>query len=187
MAMETGPLAQVLISYLQQDPDIQPLVRTVLHTLNAPLDALFSTLGRTAARGIEAAAIAQKMERWLARLRKRIDSGDTMLTEDCTLPDSARGVGFVTAPRGGLSHWMVIEKKKIVNYQMIVPSTWNFGPRCARGIPSAVEEALVGTPVADPKRPVEILRTVHSFDPCLACAIHVIDGRSNETRVFRAL
>jgi len=186
-AMETGPLAQVLVGYLQQDPDFQSLVQTVLQTLNVPVNALFSTLGRTAARGIQTVVIAKKMELWLAQLKERIGSGDTKLVEDWTMPASAKGVGFVTAPRGGLSHWMVIQDKKIANYQMIVPSTWNFGPRCDRGIPSAVEEALIGTPVADPKRPVEILRTVHSFDPCLACAIHVIDGHSNETRVFKAL
>ncbi|MDR2726905.1 MAG: nickel-dependent hydrogenase large subunit [Deltaproteobacteria bacterium] len=187
LAMETGPLAQVLISYLQQDPDIQPLVRTVLHELSMPLDALFSTLGRTAARGIETLAIARKMERWLATLRDRISSGDTRLAADWTMPASAKGAGFLTAPRGGLSHWLVIEDKKIANYQLVVPPTWNLGPRCAKGIPSAVEEALQGTPVADPERPVEILRTVHSFDPCLACAVHVIDGHSDKTRVFKVL
>ena len=96
-------------------------------------------------------------------------------------------MGFVSAPRGGLSHWIVIEKGKVANFQLVVPSTWNLGPRCANGLRSAVEEALVGTPVADPKRPVEILRTVHSFDPCIACGVHVIDGQSNETHVYRVL
>ena len=87
----------------------------------------------------------------------------------------------------GLSHWLVIENKKVANFQLVVPSTWNLGPRCSKGIPSAVEEALVNTPIADPKRPVEILRTVHSFDPCIACAVHVIDGRTNEVSKFQIL
>ncbi len=84
-------------------------------------------------------------------------------------------------------HWLVIEKEKMANFQLVVPSTWNLSPRCANGLRSAVEEALVGTPVADPKRPVEILRTVHSFDPCIACGVHVIDGQTNETHMFRVL
>ena len=187
LSVETGPLAQVLVSYLHQDQDIHPLVQTVLSALNVPASALFSTLGRTAARGIHAAAVGTKMVRWLEELKTRVRSGDTKLAEAWDMPQSAEGVGFLNAPRGGLSHWLVIEDKKIANYQMVVPSTWNLGPRCAQGLMSAVEEALVGTPVADPERPVEILRTVHSYDPCLACAVHVIDGRTNEVHKFRAL
>lgn len=103
------------------------------------------------------------------------------------MPADAKGVGFVDAPRGGLSHWMRIEGGKIGNFQLVVPSTWNLGPRDDKGVLGAVEEALIGTPVADPKRPVEILRTVHSFDPCMACAVHVIDGETNEVHKFRVL
>ena len=103
------------------------------------------------------------------------------------MPADGQGAGFVSAPRGGLSHWLRIEDGKIGNFQLVVPSTWNLGPRCANNKRSAVEEALVGTPIADPKRPVEILRTVHSFDPCIACGVHVIDGRTNEAYDFRVL
>ena len=102
-------------------------------------------------------------------------------------PKKAEGVGFVNAPRGGLSHWIRIEDGKIANFQLVVPTTWNMSPRCAADKIGPLEEALTGMPIVDAKRPVEILRTVHSFDPCIACAVHVIDPESNETRVFKVL
>jgi [NiFe] hydrogenase large subunit len=101
------------------------------------------------------------------------------------MPAEAEGVGLVDAPRGALSHWIKIKDKKIDNFQLVVPSTWNLGPRCAAGAVSPVEEALIGTPIADPKRPVEILRTVHAFDPCIACGVHVIEPETNEVLKFR--
>ena len=186
-AMETGPLAQVLMAYLHKQPEFVPVVDNVLKTLGLQPANLFSTLGRTAARGIETAVIAEKIQHWLDALKENIRKGDTKLVENCEVPASGQGVGFVSAPRGGLSHWLVIENHKVANFQRVVPSTWNLGPRCAKGIPSAVEEALLGTPVADPARPVEILRTVHSFDPCIACGVHVIDGRTNQVHQFRIL
>ena len=186
-AVETGPLAQILVAYLSGNGDVKPVVDTVLQTLNlTPVD-LFSTLGRTAARGIETAVIAKKTGELLEAYKANVASGDKKIVENCEVPDKGEGVGFVNAPRGGLSHWLVIENKKVANFQLVVPSTWNLGPRCANGIPSAVEEALMDTPIADPKRPVEILRTVHSFDPCIACAVHVIDGRTNEVSKFTIL
>lgn len=186
-AVETGPLAQVLVAYAQQHSDVVPLVDSVLNSLGITPADMFSTLGRTAARGVEAALAARQTGVWLESFKENVKSGDQKIVEDCEVPEKGEGVGFVTAPRGGLSHWLVIEKKKVANFQLVVPSTWNLGPRCAQGIPSAVEEALLGTPVADPKRPVEILRTVHSFDPCIACGVHVIDGRTNEVHQFRIL
>ena len=186
-AVETGPLAQVLVAYAQQHSDVVPLVDSVLNSLGITPADMFSTLGRTAARGVEAALAAKQTGVWLESFKENVKSGDQKIVEDCEAPEKGEGVGFVTAPRGGLSHWLVIEKKKVANFQLVVPSTWNLGPRCAQGIPSAVEEALLGTPVADPKRPVEILRTVHSFDPCIACGVHVIDGRTNEVHQFRIL
>ena len=185
--VETGPLAQVLVAYSQGHPAVKPVVDQVLSTLGAGPEALFSTLGRTAARGIETLAIAHQTGVWLEELKDNLASGDNKIVENCEVPKSGRGVGFVNAPRGGLSHWIVIEDGKIANFQLVVPSTWNLGPRDAQGQRSAVEEALIGTPVADPKRPVEILRTVHSFDPCIACGVHVIDGRTNEGYDFRVL
>ncbi|MBU4503862.1 MAG: nickel-dependent hydrogenase large subunit, partial [Proteobacteria bacterium] len=101
------------------------------------------------------------------------------------MPDKAVGCGLNDVARGSLGHWIKIENKKIKNYQYVVPSTWNLGPRCAKGKLGPVEEALIGTPVADPKRPLEVLRTVHSFDPCIACAVHIIDPDSNEVYKIR--
>ncbi len=186
-AVETGPLAQVLVAYLSGNGDVKPVVDAVLQTLSLTPADLFSTLGRTAARGIETAVIAKKTGELLEAYKANVASGDKKIVENCEVPDKGEGVGFVNAPRGGLSHWLVIENKKVANFQLVVPSTWNLGPRCANGIPSAVEEALMDTPIADPKRPVEILRTVHSFDPCIACAVHVIDGRTNEVSKFTIL
>ena len=185
-SMETGPLAQMLVAYGQNHKVIKPIVDHVLKTLGVGPEALFSTLGRTAARGIQTLAIAQQTGVWLDEYEKNI-AKDKQIVENYEVPADAKGVGFVDAPRGGLSHWMRIEGGKIGNFQLVVPSTWNLGPRDDKGVLGAVEEALIGTPVADPKRPVEILRTVHSFDPCMACAVHVIDGETNEVHKFRVL
>jgi [NiFe] hydrogenase large subunit len=103
------------------------------------------------------------------------------------MPMQAAGVGLNEAPRGALGHWIVIDGQKIGNYQMVVPSTWNLGPRCAADKPGPVEAALIGTPVADPERPVEVLRLVHSFDPCIACAVHVIDTKNDKVYKVRAV
>ncbi len=185
-AMEVGPLAQVLVSYAQGHSEVTSAVDTVLKHLNVGAEALYSTLGRTAARGVQALVTTKQADAWLDAFKGNIGR-DNKIAENCDVPDDGEGVGFVGAPRGGLSHWIRIENKKIANFQLVVPSTWNLGPRCNQGKMSAVEEALVGTPVADPKRPVEILRTVHSFDPCIACAVHVIDGCTNEVHKFTIL
>ena len=184
--VETGPLAQVLVSYAQGHETIKPLVDHVLKALNVKADALYSTLGRTAARGIETLAIAKQIDAWLKSYQDNIVK-DQQIVEDLVVPQEARGVGFVNAPRGGLSHWLRIEGGKIGNFQLVVPTTWNLGPRDAKDALGPAEQALIGTPVADPKRPVEILRTIHSFDPCIACAVHVIDGESNEVHKFKVL
>ncbi|MBD5642134.1 MAG: nickel-dependent hydrogenase large subunit, partial [Desulfovibrio sp.] len=187
MAVETGPLATVLVSYSQPNSPVKPLVDGLLQSLNLPMDALFSTLGRTAARGIQALAIALQVENWVKQYEQNIQT-DKQIVANLEAPKDARGVGFVTAPRGGLSHWLVTDSDaRIHNFQLVVPTTWNLSPRDEKEIPSACEEALVGTPVADPARPVEILRTVHSFDPCIACAVHVIDGETNQVHKFKIL
>lgn len=183
---ETGPLACVLVNYAKGNPDIKPLVDIVLQKLSVGPEALFSTLGRTAARGIETLAIANKMASMLEEFKDNIRS-DKQIVEDLEVPQESRGVGFVEAPRGGLSHWIRIEKGRVGNFQLVVPTTWNLGPRDANNVLGPCEEALMGTPIADPKRPVEILRTVHAFDPCIACAVHVIDGETNEVRKFKVL
>jgi [NiFe] hydrogenase large subunit len=186
-AMETGPLATMLLAYAQGHKETKAAVDMVLGKLGVGPEALFSTLGRTAARGIETAIIAPKIGEWVDQLDENIKKGKTQVYQEWDMPDEARGVGFVNAPRGGLSHWINIKGGKIANYQLVVPSTWNLGPRCAGGKLGPVEEALIDTPIADPKRPVEILRTVHAFDPCIACGVHVIDGKTNEVHKFKVL
>ena len=184
---EVGPLTRVLVAYANGHKEIKPIVDDVLKTLGIPAAALFSTLGRTAARGIEALAIGERNQVWVEELIENIKSGDTKTYQAYEMPDSGMGVGLNDVPRGSLGHWVQIEDKKIKNYQYVVPSTWNLGPRDAAGKPGPVEESLIGTPVADPKKPLEVLRTVHSFDPCIACGVHVIDPDSNEVYKIKAL
>ena len=184
---EVGPLARTLVAYGFGKPEIKATVDKVLSTLGVPAAALFSTLGRTAARGIETLVIGEAVQGWVMELVENLKAGDSKIYETWEMPDKAQGVGLNDVPRGSLGHWIVIDGKKIKNYQYVVPSTWNLGPRCAKGKMGPVEEALIGTPVADPKKPLEILRTVHSFDPCIACAVHVIDPDSNEVYKIKAL
>jgi [NiFe] hydrogenase large subunit len=184
---EVGPLARVLVAYAKGHKDIKPIVDSVLKTLNVPAGALFSTLGRTAARGIETMAIGEQMQAWVMELVGNLKNGDTQTYQAYEMPDSAMGVGLNDVPRGALGHWVQIDGKKIKNYQYVVPSTWNLGPRDGAGNLGPVEEALIGTPVADPKKPLEVLRTVHSFDPCIACGVHVIDPDSNQVYKIKAL
>ena len=185
-ATETGPLASVLINYALGHEDIKPLVDHVLTTLDVGPEALYSTLGRTAARCIHCCAVTKHVGKLLEDYKENIRT-DKQICVDWDVPQKSQGAGFVDAPRGGLSHWMVIENGRVANFQAVVPTTWNLGPRDGFDNIGPCEEALVGTPVADPKRPVEILRTVHSYDPCIACAVHVIDGETNEVHEFKVL
>jgi len=184
---EVGPLARALVSYASGVKEFKDVIDSVLQQLDIPVEALFSTLGRTAARGIETLIIGRKMEGWIMELVENIKNGDTKTYQPWDMPDKGMGYGLNDVARGALGHWIEIEDKKIKNYQYVVPSTWNLGPRCENGKLGPVEEALIGTPVADPKRPIEVLRTVHSFDPCIACGVHVIDPHSNEVYKIRAL
>ena len=185
-AMEVGPLARVLMLYAKGHEPTQELVGSVLTQLDAPVEALFSTLGRRAARTLETAILADAMQGWLDQLIGNIRAGTTQtfndeLWEPSSWPRRCEGVGIMEAPRGALSHWIVIENRKIANYQAIVPSTWNAGPRDATGQPGAYEAALEDRhTMVDPKQPLEILRTIHSFDPCIACAVHVTDPDGEE-------
>jgi hydrogenase large subunit len=170
--VEVGPLARVLMMYASGEPQTKDLVDSVLKTLNAPLEAVFSTLGRTAARAIETKVFADKMTTFYDDLVAEIQ-------EPTTWPANAKGFGYMEAPRGALGHWIVIMNGQIENYQMVVPTTWNASPRDSKGQAGAYEAALVGTPLAKPEWPLEILRTIHSFDPCMACAIHMVDFEGN--------
>jgi len=191
-AVEVGPLSRMLIGYASGRPEFKEVVNNALGALKAPPAALFSTLGRTAARGLEAQLCAVWLQQEYDRLIANLKAGDsatadTSRWEPSTWPSEAKGVGFTEAPRGALAHWIHIKDTKIENYQIVVPSTWNASPKDAKGQHGAYEAALLETPMADPKRPVEILRTIHSFDPCLACASHVIgpDGRKLAEVVVR--
>ena len=185
-AMEVGPLARYVIGYLKGIPEFKEPTDMVLAKLGgAPVTALFSTLGRTAARGLECSWAAHKLKGEFNRLIASMRAGDTATAnmdnfEPSTWPKSAKGHGFVEAPRGALCHWIDIEDKKIKNYQCVVPTTWNASPRDPAGKIGAYEAALLDTPMHDPEQPLEILRTIHSFDPCLACATHVLDMEGNE-------
>lgn len=181
-AVEVGPLARTLIAYASGNAAVKQAVDGVLKKFNAPPTVLFSTLGRVAARAIEAQIVAGQLGNWVAELDDNMSRGDVRIHDGSmwdpdSWPKSCAGFGLEEAPRGSLGHWVEIENKRIVNYQAVVPSTWNAGPRDAHGQRGAYEAALLHTPIADPERPLEVLRTVHSFDPCLACAVHVIDGQ----------
>ena len=183
--MEVVPLARVLMLYASGHEPTKELVGMTLKTLDVPVEALYSTLGRTAARTLETKIFADQMMGWLDGLTANIKGGDTKtfneaLWEPSSWPSEARGVGFMEAPRGGLAHWIVIKNGKIDNYQAVVPSTWNAGPRDADGKTGPYEAALAGHKLHDPKQPIEILRTIHSFDPCIACAVHVNDEDGEE-------
>ncbi len=190
-AMEVGPLARVLLLYATGHDQTRELVDSTLSTLALPVDALFSTLGRTAARTLETKLVVDAMHGWYDALLANIKAGDTRtfnpdLWDPSTWPRKARGAGFMEAPRGALAHWIVIEDGRIANYQAVVPSTWNAGPRDPKGQPGAYEAALADNHhLADPKQPVEILRTIHSFDPCIACAVHLTDPASGESMRVR--
>jgi hydrogenase large subunit len=180
--MEVGPLARLLVAYASGRKEVQDAVNGVLTALNVPVGALFSTLGRTAARGIETQLIAGWSLEFFQQLLANIKNGDTRMAnrdlwEPETWPAEAKGVGFTEAPRGALAHWIVIKDRKIDNYQLVVPSTWNASPRDPKGQMSAYEASLIGTPVNNPDQPLEILRTIHSFDPCIACAVHLYDEK----------
>lgn len=188
-AVEVGPLARMLVAFASptapSNERVKELVTLVLDHLGVGPEALFSTLGRTAARGIETLLLAEANLQWLEDLKTNLARGDLRihngdLWEPSSWPDQAQGFGWTEAPRGGLGHWVTIEKGEIKHYQCVVPSTWNAGPRDGNGQPGAYEAALVGTPIADPEKPLEILRTIHSFDPCMACAAHIVDATGQE-------
>jgi len=180
--MEVGPLSRMLVAYASGQPEVKAAVDGVLAHFKAPPTALFSTLGRIAARALETQLLANHIVGWIEELRQSMMSGDLRIHngekwDPGSWPSTAQGYGLFEAPRGSLGHWVEIENQVIKNYQCVVPSTWNAGPRDAKGQRGPYETALLKTPLADPERPLEILRTVHSFDPCLACAVHVVDAR----------
>jgi hydrogenase large subunit len=184
-AVEVGPLARYIVGYAQRRPEFKEPTDEFLKKLGVPVTALFSTLGRTAARALEAQWAVRKMEHFQNKLIANIKAGDTATANvDKWKPESwpkkAKGFGFTEAPRGALAHWIKVEDGKIDNYQCVVPTTWNGSPRDPKGNIGAFEASLMDTPLADPQQPLEILRTIHSFDPCLACSTHVMSEDGQE-------
>ncbi len=189
-AVEVGPLARMIVGYASGNAAIKATIDGVLKKLNAPPSVLFSTLGRIAARALETSMMAAKLESWVDELASNMAHGKVEIFnpirwDPATWPDSASGFGWHEAPRGSLGHWVEISGRSIKNYQAVVPTTWNAGPRDEKGQRGAYEAALLNTPVADPARPLELLRTIHSFDPCIACAVHVIDARGRDYTIPR--
>jgi len=184
--MEVGPLARMLVGYASGHTRIVEVVNLVLKTLGVGPEALFSTLGRTAARCIETVVTAEKLVDWVDELVASIASGDTQIHSGSEMwdpknwPAEVKGWGYTEAPRGALGHWIHIKDQKIENYQAVVPSTWNCSPRDFKGQSGPYESALIGTPIADEKLPLEVLRTIHSFDPCMACGVHMLDVEGRE-------
>jgi [NiFe] hydrogenase large subunit/hydrogenase large subunit len=188
--VEVGPLARMLVAYASGHEDVQEVVNEALGRLEVGPEALFSTLGRTAARGVETVLLARRLETWFGALVDRIRSGDTQtfngeFWDPSTWPTTAQGYGYLEAARGALGHWVQIDDGRIAHYQCVVPSTWNCSPRDANGVSGPYEASLTDNhPLVDPERPLEILRTIHSFDPCMACGVHVLDAQGREvTRV----
>jgi hydrogenase large subunit len=177
---EVGPLARMAVTYVSGDPRVKALIDSVLARFKAPPSVLFSVLGRHAARALYTKFVADTMPEWLLQLKP----GEPVYA-DYTMPQEATGMGLVDAARGALGHWIEIKEGKIANYQCVVPSTWNLSPRDDHGQPGPVEQALTGTKIRDENNPFEIVRIVRSFDPCLACAVHLLTPKGRSLGNFR--
>ncbi len=188
--VEVGPLARMIVGYAKGDERIKHYVDWLLKSGGFPTEVLFSTVGRTAARAIETALMVDVMKEWLNELAKNVASGDLSTWteydfEALTKGKELKGYGLTEAPRGALGHWIRIKDGKVENYQAVVPSTWNGAPRDYKNRMGAYEASLIGTTLSNPDQPLEILRTIHSFDPCIACAVHVIDTKGRELGVYK--
>jgi hydrogenase large subunit len=175
---ETGPLARMVSNYLHGDETTQELVNGVLDAFGAPAGVLFSVLGRHAARALEAKLVVDAMDEWLNELVE----GEPVYAES-NIPMEASGIGLTEAPRGALGHWIDIKRRKISRYQVITPTNWNASPMDDLGQNGPIEQALIGTPVANETQPIEVLRVVHSFDPCLACSVHMLKPGKDKPEV----
>ena len=180
--VELGPLARMVSNYVQEDAKAKELVDSLLGQLGAGADALFSVLGRHAARALEAKLVADAMVDWLCALKP-----DEPIIVANEIPAEGVGAGLTEAPRGSVGHWMTIKDKKIERYQVITPTAWNASPKDDKDQPGAVEQALTGTKVKDRDNPFELVRIVRAFDPCLACSVHLLDAKKNALGVFKVV
>ncbi|WP_345976941.1 nickel-dependent hydrogenase large subunit [Sulfurimonas sp. HSL3-7] len=186
--VEVGPLARMIVGVARKDERITKYVMNFLKRGNLPVGVLFSTVGRTAGRAIETELMADAMVEWVDELAANVLSGDLSTWTEFDFESvsvETKGMGLAEAPRGSLGHWVRVENGKVANYQAVVPSTWNASPRDYKGRMGAYEASLIGTIVADPEQPLEIIRTIHSFDPCIACAVHVVDTKGKELGVYK--
>jgi hydrogenase large subunit len=186
--VQVGPPAQIMAAYVSGNPKVKKLVDGAISTLGISLNDIHSTMGRLFARGARAHLMADIALDNLDKLIANVASGDKAYANPTEIPKGEyRGVGFHEAPRGTLSHWIVIKNKKIENYQAVVPSTWNAAPKNDKGEHGPYEASLIGNPIADTTKPLEVLRTIHSFDPCIACAVHTIDPEGKEITKVKVL
>ena len=179
---ELGPLARMVSNYVQGDVKVKELVDSLLSQLDAGVDALFSVLGRHAARALESKLVADNMVDWLEALKP-----DEPIIVESEVPEQGEGAGLTEAPRGAVGHWMTVKDRKIDRYQVITPTAWNASPRDDRDQPGAVEQAIIGTKVNDIDNPFELVRIVRAFDPCLACSVHLLDAKGDKLGVFRVV
>ncbi|MDG2916549.1 hydrogenase 2 large subunit [Bisgaard Taxon 10/6] len=193
--VEVGPLAYLLTNLAAKNElttahfsQLKGLYDTVTGN-NLSVEQLHSTLGRIIGRTVHCAVLNDILVQQWQLLIDNIGKGDNVAYLKCAIPESGefKGVGFGEVPRGMLSHWVVIKDGKIENYQAVVPSTWNSGPRNHNDEPGPYEQSLIGTPVADPSKPLEVVRTIHSFDPCMSCAVHVVNTENGETTEVKVL
>ncbi|MHC4544283.1 MAG: nickel-dependent hydrogenase large subunit [Planctomycetota bacterium] len=179
---EVGPLARMVNNYVQGDETVKKLVDSVLGEFGAGVDALYSVLGRHAARAVEAKLVGDSMVDWLTALKP----AEPAIVES-DIPEQGKGAGLTEAPRGAVGHWITAKDRKIDRYQVIAPTAWNGSPKDDKDQPGAIEQAIIGTKVKDKDNPFELVRIVRAFDPCLACAVHLLDARGIELGVFKAV
>jgi hydrogenase large subunit len=179
---EVGPLARFMVAYAGGDETLRSTLDAYAEELGITITDLPSVIGRHLTRAIETQLVANAMAEWVLQL----EVGAPTATE-FTIPESSEGVGITEAARGALGHWIRIKDKKIENYQLVVPTTWNAGPTDEKGKPGPIEQALIGTRIKDEENPFEVVRIVRSFDPCLACAVHIVDARGNTKQTFKVL
>ncbi|GAH50655.1 unnamed protein product, partial [marine sediment metagenome] len=179
---ELGPLARMVVNYVQGDAKIKKLVDSVLSEFNAKPDSLFSVLGRHAARSLECKVVADAMADWVQELKP----GEPIVAE-YEIPEESEGAGLTEAPRGALGHWIKIKDKKIERYQVITPTAWNGSPKDDKEQPGPIEQAIIGTKIKNEENPFEIVRIVRSFDPCLACAVHLVTAKGRELGKFKVV